>query len=116
MHCLPTRRDFLYGLGATLGTLAFNSLLRAESPLAPRPPHHAPRAKACILLFMEGGPSHIDTFDPKPRLAQLHMQEFTRQDTFASAMASGRRYFVQSPFRFRRCGQSGLSLCEPFEH
>src|SRR5688500_6337520 len=96
-----TRRNFLYGLGATLGTVAFNALLRAESakssaspagPLAPKSPHHAAKAKACIFLFMEGGPSHIDTFDPKPKLADLHMKEFSRQgDRFASDMASGKR-------------------------
>src|SRR5262245_56513688 len=112
---LPNRRDFLYGLGATLGTAAFNALVQAQDrprdPLAPRQPHHRARAGACIFLFMEGGPSHIDTFDPKPRLADLHMQEFRRQDRFASAMASGRRFYVQSPFLFRRAGQSGLPLC-----
>lgn len=113
-----TRRDFLYGLGATLGTVAFNALLRAETrgPLAPKPAHHPAKAKACIFLFMEGGPSHLDTFDPKPKLADLHMKEFTRQDRFASAMASGKRYFVKSPFRFRRAGKAGIPICENFEH
>lgn len=113
-----TRRDFLYGLGATLGTVAFNTLLQAETPgpLVPKPTHHGAKAKACIFLFMEGGPSHLDTFDPKPKLADLHMKEFTRQDKFASAMASGKRYFVKSPFRFVRAGKSGLPICEPFQH
>ncbi|HXG09725.1 MAG TPA: DUF1501 domain-containing protein [Gemmataceae bacterium] len=122
-HLLPvdlTRRDFLYGLGATLGTVAFNALLQADQkpagPLAPRPGHHPARAKACIFLFMEGGPSHIDTFDPKPKLRELHLKEFTRQDRFASAMASGKRYFVQSPYRFRQVGKSGLWMCEHFRH
>src|SRR5262250_3106118 len=117
---LPNRRDFLFGLSATLGTTAFNALVQAQErlrePLAPRPPHHRARADACIFLFMEGGPSHIDTFDPKPRLADLHMQEFRRQDRFASAMASGRRFYVQSPFPFRRAGQSGLPMCDRFIH
>ena len=90
------RRDFLYGLSATLGTVALNAMLQAEErstaatasrPLAPKPPHHPPRAKACIFLYMEGGPSHLDTFDPKPKLDQLHLSEFSRQDRFASAMA-----------------------------
>jgi hypothetical protein len=121
----PTRRSFMYGLGATLGTVAFNAMLRAEapgaapkpSPLAAKPPHHRPRAKACIFLFMEGGPSHIDTFDPKPKLADLHMTEFTRSgDKFASAMASGKRYFVRSPFKFRQVGKGGLQMCEPLRH
>ncbi len=100
------RRDFLYGLGATLGTLAFNALLSqsaraAENPLAPKAPHRPTKAKACIFLFMEGGPSHLDTFDPKPKLDELHMQEFSREDKFASAMASGKRYYIRSPFKFQ---------------
>ena len=65
---------------------------------------------------MEGGPSHIDTFDPKPALDKLHMQEFVRKDKFASAMASGKRYYVKSPFRFRQVGQAGISMCEHYEH
>src|SRR5438067_274828 len=117
------RRDFLYGLGATLGTAAFNALLRAEapvadalgSPLAPKPPHRPAKAKACIFLMMAGGPSHIDTFDPKPKLDELHLKQFKRQDKFASMMASGNRYFVKSPFQFRQAGQSGLEVCEHFE-
>ncbi len=119
-----TRRDFLYGLGATLGTVAFNALLNLEAaasevgagPLAPKPQHHPAKAKACIYLFMEGGPSHIDTFDPKPKLAEMHLKEFSRQDKFASAMASGKRYYVKSPFQFKQAGQSGLWMCEHFEH
>jgi hypothetical protein len=124
MMRLPTRRDFFYGLGATLGTVAFNALLRAEapstkpaSPLAPKPAHHKPRAKACIFLFMEGGPSHIDTFDPKPKLADLHMKEFRREgQKFESAMSSGKRYFVQSPYKFRHVGKSGMWMCDQFQH
>jgi hypothetical protein len=116
------RRDLLYSLGLTLGSAALSSLLKAEeqsksvSPLAPKPGHHAAKAKACISLFMEGGPSHIDTFDPKPKLADLHMTEFQRQDRFASQMASGKRYYVKSPFGFRQVGAAGLALCERFEH
>jgi hypothetical protein len=117
------RRDFLYGVGLSLGTAALNALLRADDrrssatgPLAPKPPHHAAKANACICLFMEGGPSHIDTFDPKPKLADLHMQEFARQDKFASQMASGKRYYIKSPFGFRQVGQSGLWMSDRFEH
>jgi hypothetical protein len=113
------RRHFLYGLGSTLGTVAFNALLHAEarkSPLAPKPGHHKAKAKACIFLFMEGGPSHLDTFDPKPKLAQLHMKEFTRKDPTVSAMAQGKRYYIQSPFAFHRAGKSGLNLCDQYEH
>ena len=120
--CESNRRNFLFGLGLSLGSAAMASLLQGEdkpaskSPLAPKQPHHAAKAKACISLFMEGGPSHIDTFDPKPKLAELHMQEFTRQDKFASNMASGKRYYIQSPFQSRQVGKSGLWMCDRFEH
>src|SRR5262245_61810056 len=120
MFAQPDRRDFLYGLGATLGTAAFSALLADEArragPLAPRKPHHDAKAKACIFLFMEGGPSHLDTFDPKPALAKLHMKEFIRSDRLASAMGSGKRYYVRSPFKFVKAGKSGLDLAEPFVH
>src|SRR5258707_12497342 len=84
--------------------------------LSPKPAHYPVKAKACIFLMMDGGPSHIDTFDPKPKLQQLHMTEFVRQDKFASAMESGKRYFVESPCKFRKAGQSGVGICEHFEH
>ena len=128
MHRLQ-RRDFLYGMGASLGTVAFNALLQAEQktepkqqnlidgpPLAPRDPHLKPRAKACIFLFMEGGPSHIDTFDPKPALEKLHLKEFVREDKQVSAMASGKRYYIKSPFKHHQAGESGISLSEHFSH
>ena len=126
VEAMPSRRDFVYGLGATLGTVALNAMLQADppapisaedhGPLTPRKTHHEPRARRCIFLFMEGGPSHIDTFDPKPKLHDLHLTKFKRQDKFASAMASGNRYFVESPFRFMRAGKSGIELCEHFRH
>ena len=122
----PTRRDFLYGLGASLGSVALTSLLAEQAPvraaskdtdpLAPRPAPLPARAKACIFLMMEGGPSHIDTFDPKPKLAELHMQEFQRSDQFASMMSSGKRYYIQSPFHSRQVGDAGLWMCDRFEH
>ncbi len=108
------RRSFLHGLGATLGTVALNARLQSEqnSITAKPAPHHPAKAKSCIFLFMEGGPSHIDTFDPKPKLAELHLQEFSRQDKLASAMSSGKRYYIQSPFKFQRAGKSGLAVCD----
>jgi hypothetical protein len=118
----PTRRDFIYGLGASIGSLALTSLLAAENkpaapgPLAPKNPHHKARAKNCIFLMMEGGPSHIDTFDPKPKLAQLHLQEFTREGKMKSAMESGKRYYVQSPFAFTKAGKSGADIATNWEH
>ena len=70
-----SRRDFLARAGAGFGALALADLLQGSGradesrsltePLKPRVPHFAPRAKSVIFLFMEGGPSHLDTFDPK---------------------------------------------------
>ncbi len=114
-----SRRHFLFQTCAGLGSVALTSLLRQEEAragvLAPRKPHHAARAKACIFLLMEGGPSHIDTFDPKPKLGSLHMTAFTRDDKFASAMEGGKRYLVSSPFQFRKSGRSGIEVSEHFE-
>jgi hypothetical protein len=113
------RREALFGLGATLGTAALNALLAEEErradPLAAKPGHHRPRATSVIYLFMEGGPSHIDTFDPKPGLSRIHLKEFVREDKFASAMASGKRYYVESPFRFVRAGRAGIPMNAGFE-
>src|SRR5689334_22823423 len=81
-----TRRNFLATSASGIGTLAVASLLRQngllgaealsgaapENPLAPRPPHFAPKAKNCICIFMEGAPSQMDLFDPKPKLNELH--------------------------------------------
>jgi hypothetical protein len=125
----PNRRDFLYGLGASLGSVALTALLgedqpaRASSPspstpdgpLAPRPGHVAAKARACIFLMMEGGPSHIDTFDPKPKLEALHLKEFSRNDKTQSAMSSGKRYYVQSPFQFHKVGRSGADMAVNWE-
>ncbi|MDB6026523.1 MAG: hypothetical protein JWM68_2746 [Verrucomicrobiales bacterium] len=117
---LLNRRAFMYRLGYGLGGLAFTSLLAQQQAragvLAAKQQMVAAKAKACIFLLMEGGPSHIDTFDPKPKLAGLHMKEFVREDKFASAMSSGKRYYVQSPFKLRKAGQSGLDICENFAH
>ncbi len=117
---LPARREFLFGLGAGFGSVALTALLgeraAAAGPLAPKPGHLPPRAKACIFLTMEGGPSHIDTFDPKPKLRDLHLQEFTRSDPMQSAMSGGKRYYVQSPFRFRKAGRCGADMAENWRH
>lgn len=113
------RRDFLYGLGATLGTVAFNAMVSAEesqSPLAPKQGHFDSKAKRCIFLMMEGGPSHIDTFDPKPKLKDLHLKEFQRSGEMKSAMESGKRYYVQSPFDFIKAGESGADVATNWEH
>ncbi len=117
-----TRREALFGLGTSVGSVAFSALLAAEqkrssdSHLSPRKPHVPARAKACIFLMMEGGPSHIDTFDPKPKLTELHLKEFTRNNKMLSAMSGGKRYFVASPFKFIKAGKSGADMAANWEH
>ena len=108
----PTRRDALFGFGAGLGSIALTSLAQGESGI----PHHAAKAKRCIFLMMEGGPSHIDTFDPKPELARQHLKEFTRSGETESAMSSGTRYFVKSPFEFIKAGECGADICDQWVH
>ena len=85
-----SRRDFLTGSASGVGLVALASMLgeqgllaapsdeaqpdRGADPLALRPPHFEPKAKACICIYLEGGPSQIDLFDPKPALNRLHGQ------------------------------------------
>ena len=115
-----TRRDFLYGLGSSLGAVALTDLLsrdlqaveKRNSPLSPRKPMLPARAKACIMLFMEGGPSQVDTFDPKPKLNQLHVTESKR----TAGLATGKRFYVGSPFKSRQVGDAGISMCDQFVH
>src|SRR5262245_41877854 len=111
-----TRREALFGLGPGLGSVALSALLAEEARPAAKPAHLPARAKACISLTMEGGPSHIDTFDPKPKLRELHLKEFTRSDPMQSAMSGGKRYYVRSPFPFRKAGRSGADMAEDWEH
>src|ERR1700737_1596206 len=97
------RRDFLTDCFCGMGSLAFASMLAQDyaraatmvNPLAPKPPHdpsHAP-AKSVIFLFMAGGPSHLETFDPKPLLNQLDGQP--RPKTFGEVQ----RQFIKGELR-----------------
>ena len=75
------RREFLLKAGGGFGSIALAAMLADErkavggepksSPFAPKPPHFQPKAKSVIFLFMDGGPSHLDLFDPKPALQKL---------------------------------------------
>ena len=109
-----TRREALYGLSGGIGSLAFASMLQAEVPKLGN--HHPAKANRCIFLMMEGGPSHIDTFDPKPALAQRHLQKFNRSGERESAMSSGERYFVRSPFDFLKAGKCGADFSSEWHH
>ena len=114
-----SRREILYGLGAGLGSVAMTSLMAEESTnnsSGIKEPHYQVKAKNVIFLMMEGGPSHIDTFDPKPTLDEMHLKEFVREGKQKSAMESGRRYYVRSPFKFIKAGQSGAEMAENWMH
>ncbi len=106
------RREFLYGLNASLGSIALTAMNAGHARAEPGKQSHFPgtKAKHCIFLYMEGGPSHIDNFDPKPKLDKLHLDEFNRSGEEQSAMSSGKRYYVKSPFQFRKAGQSGADM------
>ncbi len=117
-----SRRQWLSQLGAGFGTLALSAMLAEDSaaannPLAVRPPHAPPKAKRVIVLFMFGGPSHLDTFDPKPLLARdsgrpLPAEKRPRVLSFPNRMGN----LVGSPFAFRQHGDSGIWLSSLFPH
>jgi len=114
-----TRRDFLTRCGMGFGMLGLSQLLGAaparppDSILAPKAPHFAARAKRVIHIFANGGPSHVDTFDPKPSLAKFHGKALP-MDYLATERRTGAAF--QSPFAFRKHGQSGIEVSELFPH
>ena len=112
-----TRREFIYGLGATLGSVAMTDMFAKEAasasgPLAPKKPMLPAKAKNVIMLFMEGGPAHMDTFDPKPMLTKMHKKE----SKSTRSLANGFKFFVGSPFGFNKAGQSGIEMCDRWKH
>jgi len=128
-HSRPTRtrREFVRDAFCGFGGLALASILHDEEarggtpvsqdPLAPRPPHLPARATSVIFLFMAGGPSHLETFDPKPLLNTLDGQ--TRPKEFGEA----KYQFVQRNAKllgtrrtFRKYGQSGIDVSDLFPH
>src|ERR1051325_1536663 len=100
------RRDVLRLMGNGFGMLALAETLRGagHGPLGVKAPPFAPRAKRVIFLFMNGGWSQVDTFDPKPALDK-HDGEPMPGPKIKTDRASGN--LMRSPFAFRRCGQSG---------
>ena len=108
-----SRRDFLARAGLGLGALSLGTLAQAQSrsPLAAHAPHFTPKAKRVIHFFLNGGPSHVDTFDPKPALAKYAGQplpgEYLRTERKTGAA-------FPSPFKFSKYGQSGLEISELF--
>lgn len=121
----PTRRDLLRSTACGFGQVALLSLLQdvgraatasasMGNPLALRDSHFVPRVKRIIFLFMHGGVSHIDTFDPKPKLAQLDGQPLPFDMPLQFASKTGN--LMRSPWRFRRYGESGLEVSDLFPH
>ncbi|HVR35410.1 MAG TPA: DUF1501 domain-containing protein, partial [Methylomirabilota bacterium] len=122
-HLALTRRQFLHRCGMGMGALGLASIMNAAglaaaqgstaaiSPLAPRSPHFPGRAKRVIHLFMNGGPSHVDTFDPKPLLDKYHGKELPMEN-LKTERKTGAAY--RSPYSFRPYGRSGIEVSEIF--
>ena len=111
----PSRRQLLQRAGAGFGSLALSALLADEAravpaigPLAPKEPHFKARAKRVIFLFMPGGPSQVDTFDPKPELAKRNGKPSPK------LYLGKQRPLLASPWKFKKYGQSGLEVSDLF--
>lgn len=102
-----SRRDMLRQLSGGFGYLGLAGLLQSQAGAASMQ-QVVPRAKRVIFLFMNGGPSHVDTFDPKPALKKYEGQQPSGK-LYKSPNTSG---FMPSPFSFHRCGQSGIEVSE----
>src|SRR5215213_4107111 len=113
-----SRRDILKTLACGFGYLAFAGLAgAANNPLAARIPHFRPRAKRIIFLFMQGGPSQVDTFDYKPRLEKEDGKKMPFDDarTIANTGNKGTdQRVMKSPWKFARHGQTGRWVSELF--
>ena len=125
-HRLISRRAVLHCGGMGIGALGLSGVMRdaygsearstanIESPLAPRQPHFAATATRVIHLFLSGGPSHVDTFDPKPALDKYHGQLLPESMHRVTERRTGT--VMRSPYKFQRYGQSGIEVSEIFSH
>jgi hypothetical protein len=130
--CGRTRREFLWEIGGGFGAVALTGLLSADgffapraraaeapssflNPLAPKPPHHAARAKSVIFLFMYGGPSHVDTFDYKPKLFELDGKTIDVK-TFGRGGHKNQGRVVGPKWQFKPHGQCGKYISDLFPH
>jgi Protein of unknown function (DUF1501) len=115
-----TRREMLCRFANGFGMLALASQLTDEAkagsanPLAVKPPQFSPQAKRIIFLFMSGGPSHVDMFDPKPRLAQDNGKPLPFEMPKLVRTKTGN--LLKSPFKFKKYGQSGIEISELYPH
>lgn len=114
------RREFLTDAFCGMGLLGLGALEAQAAkfnPLAPKPPHHAPKAKRMIFLFMAGGPSQMETFDPKPLLNELHGQK--RPAEFGEAkyqFVAPDAKLLGTKRTFKKYGQSGIEVSDLFPH
>ena len=122
---LLSRRDWLRHAGGGIGSMALASLLARDgwlhaaqpavaNPLAPRAPHFPAKAKAVIYLFMHGGPSHVDTFDPKPALTKFDGQPPPEEFHHLKLQFTDvkKQKLMGSRQTFTRCGRSGMEICD----
>jgi hypothetical protein len=128
--CGRTRREFLWQAGGGFVGTALRYLLAQDgffdqaaraaepasgtSPLAPKPPHFPARAKACIFLFMYGGPSQVDLFDPKPELTRRHGQPIPNLDKDPLFKVRNPGTLLASTRKFHKSGQSGVEMSDLF--
>src|SRR5579872_5454913 len=115
-HFVPSRsrREFLMRSCGGLGALAVSAMLQENAqaaapidPLAPKKPDHPPTAKSVIFLFMEGGPSHLDIFDPKPELDKLAGQPMPASfGKVITAMGTASNTLMPSPRKWKQYGES----------
>ena len=110
LHTLFSRRRLLQSSALGFGWLAMADMLAAAEPL--KTPHHKPRAKRVIFLFMKGGPSHLDTFDPKPLLDRDHGKPYPGSKPRVQFAQTG--LLLKSPWKFQKYGQSGMPVSELF--
>ena len=116
------RREFLCDACCGMGALAFGAMLQQEvaraasyNPLAPKPPHMKAKAKSMVFLFLAGGPSQVDTFDPKPLLNKLDGQK--RPATFGDAQyqyVNAESRLLGTRRTFQRYGKSGIEVSDLF--
>src|SRR5262245_57107152 len=125
-----TRRDFLTRAANGFGALALSHLIsrdanaldtgqdrKAFNPLAPRSPHFTPKAKAVIFLYMVGGPSQMETFDPKPTLDRLHGRQLPQSfGEIKSQFIKPGTPLMGSAWKFKKYGQSGIEVSDLFPH
>ncbi len=115
-----TRRDLLRASALGFGNLAFMGLLadeanaQSKNPLAPKSPMYPARAKRVIFVFLHGGPSQVDTFDPKPLLTRDHGKPFTGEMPRIVSSPTGN--LLKSPWEFKHYGESGIEVSDLFPH